>query len=193
MPGDLMQRKGDDLVRLVLRMTPRWHPNLRALFAQTDPGTCFPINIRTSVPIPAWPTSNVTLLGDAIHTMTPGRGVGANTALRDAARLCAHLVAARDGRTTLLQAIHDYEARMIGYGFDAVLKSRAQMDGNAPLHKPVIGRAVLAGMRTGMRLVNHLPPAKQRMAESMVRYRGADREDDAAWPVVSGQWPVASD
>ena len=176
MPGDLMQRTGADLVRLVLEMTPDWHPNLRALFRLTDPSTCFPINIRTSVPLPAWPSSNVTLIGDAIHTMTPGRGVGANTALRDAALLCRNLTAARDGRMTLLQAIHEYEARMIDYGFDAVLKSREQMDGNALIHKPVVGRAALAGMRTGMRLVNHLTPVKRRMAEGLERYRGADRD-----------------
>src|SRR5207237_1625316 len=126
LPSDLMQRRGNELARLVLEMTPHWHPNLRRLFELTDPTTSFPINIRTSVPIPAWQTSNVTLLGDAIHTMTPGRGVGANTALRDAALLCRNLTAARDGRMTLIQAIREYEARMIDYGFDAVLKSREQ-------------------------------------------------------------------
>ena len=31
-----MERKGDDLVRLTLEMTPHWHPNLRTLFELTD-------------------------------------------------------------------------------------------------------------------------------------------------------------
>ena len=32
------------------------------------------------MPIEPWQSSSITLLGDAIHTMTPGQGVGANTA-----------------------------------------------------------------------------------------------------------------
>lgn len=176
-PANLMSMQGPELVRLAEEMTSDWHPNLRKLIALGDLTTCFPINIRTSVPIPAWPTTNVTLLGDAIHTMTPGRGVGANTALRDAVLLCRKLTAARDEKRPLLQAIREYESRMIEYGFDAVIKSRAQMDGNGAIHKPVIGRAVLAGMRTSMRVVNHTPPLKRRMAEGLARYRGADRED----------------
>ena len=59
--------------------------------------------------------------------MTPGRGVGANTALRDAVNLCRQLIDVRDGRQELIAAVHEYEAKMIEYGFDAVIKSRAQM------------------------------------------------------------------
>ena len=42
----------------------------------------------------AWPTGPVTLLGDAIHNMTPMAGIGANTALRDADLLRRNLIAA---------------------------------------------------------------------------------------------------
>lgn len=176
LPADVMAKRGDELVRLVQGMTTNWHPNLRRLFELADPSTCFPLNIRTSVPVEPWPTTNVTLIGDAIHTMTPGRGVGANTALRDAALLCRNLVAARDGGTTVLEAIRDYEEKMRDYGFDAVIESRKQMDGDGLIHRPVVGRAVLAGMRTGMRVINHLPPVKKRMADAQQRYRGADRD-----------------
>jgi 2-polyprenyl-6-methoxyphenol hydroxylase-like FAD-dependent oxidoreductase len=170
-----MHQRGSELVELVSGMTTEWHPNLRRLIHLTDPSTCFPVNIRTSVPLPPWPSSNVTLIGDAIHTMTPGRGVGANTALRDAAQLCANLIAVRDGRLPLLQAVRDYETRMIDYGFKAVVTSREQMDGNGLIHKPYIGRVALEVMRTGMRVVNHLPPLKQRMVDSLERERGTDR------------------
>ena len=179
-PADLTQMTGEELIRLTLAMTPNWHPNLRKLFALADPGTCFAIAIRTSVPVPAWAASNVTLLGDAIHTMTPGRGVGANTALRDANRLRRNLTAVRDGKMELLEAIGEYEGKMREYGFDAVLKSREQMDGNGPLHRPIVGRAMLAGMRAGMRVANALPPLKRRMTESMMRFRDAERDDMGA-------------
>ncbi|HEU5012608.1 MAG TPA: NAD(P)/FAD-dependent oxidoreductase [Roseiflexaceae bacterium] len=175
-PVDPMPLRGAALIDLTLSMTQGWHPNLHELFSLADPSTCFPINIRTSVPIAPWPTSNVTLLGDAIHTMTPGRGVGANTALRDAALLCRNLGAVRDGAKPLNQAVQEYEAEMQRYGFDAVLKSREQMDGNGPMHKPVIGRVVLAGMRTSMRFVNAVPPLRRRMAEATLRYRDTERE-----------------
>jgi 2-polyprenyl-6-methoxyphenol hydroxylase-like FAD-dependent oxidoreductase len=183
LPANVMELRGEQLVEAALKVTPDWHPNLRRLFELTDPGTCFPVNIWTSVPLDAWPTTNVTLLGDAIHTMTPGRGVGANTALRDALQLCKKLIEVRDGRSELIPAVNEYEKAMIEYGFDAVLKSRAQMSASDPVHKPVVGRVVLAGMRTAMRAVNHLPPVKRRMRDSMLAYRGADR-DEAAFEIT---------
>jgi 2-polyprenyl-6-methoxyphenol hydroxylase-like FAD-dependent oxidoreductase len=138
----------------------------------------FPVVIRTSVPLDPWTPSNVTLIGDAVHTMTPGRGVGANTALRDASLLCRMLVAARDGKRPLLEAIGAYETRMRAYGYEAVLKSREQMDGNAPIHRPYVGRVLLAVQRVMMRAINATPPIKRKMAESLSRFRGSEREDE---------------
>ena len=183
-PADLMQRRGGDLMDLVLRMTGDWSPNFRQLVAQTAPTTCFPVTIRTSAPVAAWPSSAVTLIGDAIHTMTPGRGVGANTALRDAELLCRNLIAVDSGRMDVVEAVADYETRMRAYAWPAVLKSREQMDGGALIHKPLVGRLALAGMRAGMRLANHLPPLKRRMAEDLRRERGAHRLREHATTAV---------
>jgi hypothetical protein len=49
--------------------------------------------------------------------MTPGQGVGANTALRDAAQ--------QDAKP-LLAAIGDYQGEMVPYGFARVADSLAQ-------------------------------------------------------------------
>ncbi|MCZ4097848.1 FAD-dependent monooxygenase [Streptomyces sp. So13.3] len=176
LPDDTLKMKGPDLYRLVNERTTDWHPDLRKLFELADPNSCFPIKIRTAVPIPQWETTHVTLIGDAIHTMTPGRGVGANTALRDARLLCRMLVAAHEGREPLLAAIRDYETKMIEYGFDAVKESRKSGGGTGP-DQPFVGRILLAALRTTMRVVNHLPALKRRLADSDRSYRGHGRED----------------
>ena len=178
LPADTLHLRGDALLQVAQRATRAWSPTFRALQRQTDPSTCFPLNIRTSERPGPWPTSNVTLIGDAIHTMTPGRGVGANTALRDAALLCQQLVATRDGHTSLLAGVAAYESEMREYAFAAVEKSLEQMDGRALVHKPVIGRAVTELSRAGLRVVNHLPPLKRRMTASLQEERGATRGND---------------
>ena len=110
--------------------------------------------------------------------MTPGRGAGANTALRDARLLCKQLIAVRDGRRDLLPAIHEYEEKMHKYSTEAVKESLAQMNSKALIHKPVVGRVILAGQRTMMRVVNHLPPVKRRFEVALNKSRGLDRVED---------------
>lgn len=163
-------------LEMVKEMVKGWHPNMRRLVELTDPSTVFSINIRTSVPPEPWSSSCVTLLGDAVHTMTPGRGVGANTALRDAELLCRRLIEVRDAKAELVAALHAYEAEMLEYSRDAVLDSRKQMDAKDPIHKPVLGSVLLIGMRTGMRLVNVVPALKRKMAEKQMRLRKIKEE-----------------
>jgi len=148
---------------------------MQRLMELTDPSTVFSVNIRTSVPLEPWESSNVTLLGDAIHTMTPGRGVGANTALRDAALLCTRLIEAQSGAKPLVSALNEYEAEMLSYSREAVLESRKQMDARSIVHRPVLGRIPLALARTGMRLVNAVPALKQKMIKRQMRLRDAEQ------------------
>jgi 2-polyprenyl-6-methoxyphenol hydroxylase-like FAD-dependent oxidoreductase len=66
----------------------------------------------------------VTLLGDAIHTMSPGRGDGANIALKDAQMLLRALQRVTSGTTSLASAIRGYQTDMLQCGFQAVADSR---------------------------------------------------------------------
>ncbi|MEU8247614.1 FAD-dependent monooxygenase [Nonomuraea sp. NPDC048916] len=67
---------------------------------------------------------HVTLLGDAAHTMSPGRGDDANTALRDARPLTLTLAEVAAGRVPLGPAKAVYEQEMLRYGFAAGHASR---------------------------------------------------------------------
>jgi 2-polyprenyl-6-methoxyphenol hydroxylase-like FAD-dependent oxidoreductase len=175
LPVDPTGLSGRALIELVLELTPGWHANLRRLFARSDPSATFPIAIRTSVPVEPWPTGPVTLLGDAIHTMTPGRGVGANTALLDALLLCRQLQAARAGQLALPAAVAQYEAAMRAYGFQAVRASLQQMTSDALVHHPLWGGPALALMKTMLRAVNAVPALKRKFASSQNAIRDRQR------------------
>jgi 2-polyprenyl-6-methoxyphenol hydroxylase-like FAD-dependent oxidoreductase len=167
---DLKGLTQEQLKQVVLDMTPKFHPNLRELFTLADPETVFEIRVRTSEPLQPWESSNVTLIGDSVHLMTPGRGIGANTALRDAELLTRKLTEAHHGKDPV-QAISEYEQEMVKYGFEAVLASREQMDGKGVIHKPVIGRIVLAFLRAFLRVNNAVPALKRRMLAQDMAHR----------------------
>lgn len=97
-----------------------WHPQLRELFTHADPETFFPITMRAGERVEAWRSGPVTLLGDAIHTMPPFGGVGANTALQDAATLAGELLSAARGEQSLIDAVAAYENIMLPRGFDTI-------------------------------------------------------------------------
>ena len=113
-----------------------WHPDLRALHAMADIEETFAVRIRTSPVIAAWPASWVTVLGDAIHAMSPAGGSGANTALRDAAQLCRALTAADAADITT--AIGRYEHQMRDYGYAALTASAKAEAERGALRNPLL-------------------------------------------------------
>lgn len=173
-PSDVMRRRGEDLVRVAADLTRTWHPHLRELLARADPASALPIRVSTSEPVPPWRSSTVTLLGDAIHTMTPGRGVGANTALRDANLLRRQLIRAATGEKTLVQAVADYEAEMVPYGFARVADSlrRSGTSGDDRMYRPVFGRLALLGTRGYFRVTSRVPPLRRKFVDDFYTYRG---------------------
>ncbi|HEV2640647.1 MAG TPA: FAD-dependent monooxygenase [Actinocrinis sp.] len=129
---------GRQLQELALSMLPDWHPVVREIVADQTPASIFPVTVRTSVPGRLCETGPITLLGDAVHAMSPAIGVGANTALRDAQVLSGRLAQVADGNS-LHEAVHAYEEEMSGYGFDVVRESaqRGQdLVGQNPLPAP---------------------------------------------------------
>src|SRR5262249_33998692 len=99
---------------LARQLTARWNERLRPIFEeQIDEEAVF-LKMSTSSPdgVPEWDRDpRVTLLGDAVHAMTPAGGVGANTALRDAALLGRRLAEA-GGWNDRLAAEYEREMRV---------------------------------------------------------------------------------
>jgi 2-polyprenyl-6-methoxyphenol hydroxylase-like FAD-dependent oxidoreductase len=157
-PANVGDLDGVGLRELVERLITSWHPGLRRMVADTDPDTVSLLPIRTSLPVAAWRSTNITLLGDAIHSMTPLRGIGANIALRDAQLLCRSLTSAARGEIDPVSAIARYEAEMIRYGFAAVrdsLRSAEQF-----VSDNVAGRLAF---KIFLRAVDALPSVKRRV------------------------------
>ncbi|WP_189335701.1 FAD-dependent oxidoreductase [Actinoplanes ianthinogenes] len=116
---DPERRDPADLWRTVGEATADWHPEIHKLVSYADSGSFFPITIRASDRVEPWASGPVTLLGDAVHTMPPAGGVGANAALRDAASLARELLAGG----AVGDAVAAYERVMIPRGFDTVENS----------------------------------------------------------------------
>lgn len=159
LPADLEHLDGAQLRALALDRIASWHPTLRRLVAASDLETMLLTPIRSSVPVEPWPASTVTLLGDAIHSMPPTGGMGANTALRDAALLSRKLASVASGEVPLLQAVGDYETEMREYGFAATRSSLRNLRQQQRTENPL----ALAGMKIALRTLNAIPPLKRRV------------------------------
>jgi len=149
---------GEDARAVVLTQIADWNTNLRRLVERAAPASLTSFAVKSSIPINPWTTSQVTLLGDALHNMTPYRGIGANTALRDAALLRDVLRQVEEGPRDLLPALSFYESEMINYGFAAVRASLTQME---RVHAQSRFKRFIA--KTVFRLIDLSPTLQKRM------------------------------
>jgi 2-polyprenyl-6-methoxyphenol hydroxylase-like FAD-dependent oxidoreductase len=155
-PADLDTLTPAALTGHVAERITRWAPALRFLVDHTDPSTVTTVGLRTMPTLPAWQPSGVTLLGDAIHNMTPMAGIGANTALRDADELRRRLLA--PGDADLVARVGAYENAMRGYANHALaLSTRNARNAAATARLPRLA------FRTVLRIAEAIPPVKRQL------------------------------
>lgn len=105
------------VAELSLEVTHDWHPSVRALFELQERDLCSFISVSSMSPeLKHWTSTGVTVMGDAIHAMTPA-GIGANVALQDANVLLASILEYGVG----VEAIAAYETQMRVYAREAII------------------------------------------------------------------------
>ncbi|MCL1636382.1 NAD(P)/FAD-dependent oxidoreductase [Elizabethkingia sp. HX WHF] len=129
--ADFYNQSAEELLQYINNLTNLWHPKLRALFEQADKSSLSITPIRSSLPKEKWKSGHITALGDAVHTMSPAGGVGANTAFIDAALLTKNIHGALLKNNNITIAIADYEEKMRIYSNEAVELS---LQGGEVLH-----------------------------------------------------------
>ncbi|KAF2819256.1 FAD/NAD(P)-binding domain-containing protein [Ophiobolus disseminans] len=124
-PNDNYTITGKVAADIAKDLTKNWHPRLQPLFEhmQENEAAFWKITCSNPEGVPEWTNEpRVTLIGDAVHAMTPAGGNGANTAVRDAA-LLGKLLAEAGGYQGGVTA--QYEREMRVYGSEAVKQSYA--------------------------------------------------------------------
>jgi 2-polyprenyl-6-methoxyphenol hydroxylase-like FAD-dependent oxidoreductase len=119
---ELFSLSKDQIAKLSLKITEHWDPAFRAILElqNTEQTSALRISSFDSDMKPWKPSANVTLLGDAVHAMSPAAGAGANTALADGATLCEAIVT--DGVITEA-TIGRYEEAMREYASKSIAAS----------------------------------------------------------------------
>lgn len=164
-----------DLVKqLVAR--EKFNDNFVKLIKQADENTVFTAIPRTMTKVENWPSSRVTLLGDAAHAMLPFLGRGANTALEDGLTLTNKI---KDYGINQ-KAILEYEKIMRPRGEYWIEKSKS-----TPLTKPIVfrnrwvGGFVLRLVIISSQIVSHLPFLRRFIISKMRQNHGYNRTTSA--------------
>jgi len=122
-PGNDYALIGKPAADIAKDLTKNWNERVKPLFdhMNVENAAFWKITCSTPSGVPSWKNEpRVTVIGDAVHSMTPAGGIGANTAVRDSAllgRLIAEAGGFREGLTA------EYEEKMKAYANEAVAQS----------------------------------------------------------------------
>ncbi|KAJ4255280.1 hypothetical protein NW757_004793 [Fusarium falciforme] len=122
-PNDDYTIVGKQAADIAKSLSKVWHPRFKPLFDEMNESEAAFWKITCSTPsgVPEWPNEpRVTVIGDAVHSMTPAGGIGANTAVRDSA-LLGRLLREAGGYKPGVTAAYEKEMRV--YASEAVNES----------------------------------------------------------------------
>ncbi|KAL2129178.1 hypothetical protein VTI74DRAFT_8118 [Chaetomium olivicolor] len=122
-PNDDYTIVGKHAADIAKSLTKDWHPRFKPLFDDMNESEAAFWKITCSTPsgVPQWPNEpRVTVIGDAVHSMTPAGGIGANTAVWDSA-LLGRLLREAGGYRPGITAAYEQEMRI--YASAAVAQS----------------------------------------------------------------------
>lgn len=119
--GSLSHVTGEEAAVMSLRITDCWDPQIRSLLHLQDKTQSSLLRVLSTSPeIELWaPSARVTVIGDAIHPMSPCGGVGAVTALVDGANL-AEIIATKGISE---EAIGEFEGKMREFAGKSIQRS----------------------------------------------------------------------
>lgn len=127
-PNDNYTITGPAAAKIAKSLTSHWHARIKPLLDNMNEAEAAFWKLSCSSPdgVPEWPNqARVTVIGDAVHAMTPAGGNGANTAMRDSAllgRLMSEAWKRGDGENwTGVTAAYEKEMRV--YATEAVKAS----------------------------------------------------------------------
>ena len=125
-PGDNYSLIGKAAADIAKDVTKSWSPKVKILVDNMIEEEAAFWKITCSAPsgVPVWVNEpRVTVIGDAVHSMTPAGGLGGNTAVKDS-ELLGRLIVEAGGYADGITA--EYEKQMRVYASQAVAQSYSQ-------------------------------------------------------------------
>lgn len=156
-----------DLQALAVGALAGWASGARDLVAAASPTSVSPLSFWVAPEVAHWQTlPGVTLLGDAVHAMPPTGGIGASTALQDAAALLDVIVLSEEGLARPVPALAEYEKAMLARGREAIDASVANLQWAQRLDGPVSFRLGKIGLRSASGVDRLLRTLRERVGRA---------------------------